>query len=56
MVEIPSGWGTLAIKSSSSGNGAIEPEPPEGSAMNNLIYIVGLVVIVIFVLGFFGLR
>ncbi len=25
-------------------------------AMNNIIYIVGLVVIVIFVLGFFGLR
>jgi len=24
--------------------------------MNNIVYIVGLVVIVIFILGFFGLR
>ena len=56
MLEIPSGRGTSAIRISSSGNGAIEPETPEGSAMNNLIYIVGLVVVVIVVLGFFGLR
>jgi hypothetical protein len=28
----------------------------EGSAMNNIIYIVGLVVIVIAILGFLGLR
>ena len=30
--------------------------PGKKSVMNNIIYIVGLVVIVIFVLGFFGLR
>lgn len=28
----------------------------QGNLMNNIIYIVGLVVIVIFILGFFGLR
>jgi hypothetical protein len=28
----------------------------KGSAMNNIIYIVGLVVVVIAVLSFFGLR
>jgi hypothetical protein len=27
-----------------------------GEFMNNIIYIVGLVVIVLFILGFFGLR
>jgi small-conductance mechanosensitive channel len=27
-----------------------------GSIMNNIVYIVGLVVIVLFILGFFGLR
>ena len=30
--------------------------PREGNLMNSIIYIVGLVVIVIFVLGFLGLR
>jgi hypothetical protein len=30
--------------------------PREGHLMNNIIYIVGLVVIVIAVLSFFGLR
>jgi hypothetical protein len=28
----------------------------EGNCMNNIIYIVGLIVIVLFILGFFGLR
>lgn len=28
----------------------------EGEPMNRIIYIVGLVVIVLFVLGYFGLR
>jgi hypothetical protein len=28
----------------------------KGSPMNNIIYIVGLIVIVVAVLGFFGLR
>jgi hypothetical protein len=28
----------------------------EGDLMNNIVYIVGLVVIVLFILGFFGLR
>jgi small-conductance mechanosensitive channel len=27
-----------------------------GKIMNNIIYIVGLVVVVLFILGFFGLR
>ena len=27
-----------------------------GTIMNNIVYIVGLVVIVLFILGFFGLR
>lgn len=27
-----------------------------GKLMNNIIYIIGLVVVVIFILGFFGLR
>jgi hypothetical protein len=30
--------------------------PREGNLMNSIIYIVGLVVIVLFVLGFLGLR
>ena len=30
--------------------------PREGNFMNSIIYIVGLVVIIVFVLGFFGLR
>jgi len=30
--------------------------PREGHLMNSIIYIVGLVVIVLFVLGFLGLR
>lgn len=29
---------------------------PEGILMNSIIYIVGLVVIIAFVLGYFGLR
>jgi len=29
---------------------------PEGSIMNSIIYIVGLVVVVLFVAGFLGLR
>jgi hypothetical protein len=29
---------------------------PEENYMNNIIYIVGLIVIVLFILGFFGLR
>lgn len=29
---------------------------PEGSAMNNIIYIIGLVVVVLVILSFFGLR
>jgi hypothetical protein len=28
----------------------------EGAVMNNIIYIVGLIVVVVAVLGFFGLR
>jgi hypothetical protein len=28
----------------------------EGNLMNSIIYIVGLIVIVLFILGFFGLR
>jgi hypothetical protein len=28
----------------------------EGQAMNRIIWIVGLIVIVLFILGFFGLR
>jgi uncharacterized membrane protein len=28
----------------------------KGKPMNNIIYIVGLVVIILFVLGYFGLR
>lgn len=27
-----------------------------GNIMNNIVYIVGLIVIVLFILGFFGLR
>jgi hypothetical protein len=27
-----------------------------GTIMNNIIYIIGLVVVVLFILGFFGLR
>lgn len=27
-----------------------------GTNMNNIIYIIGLVVVVLFILGFFGLR
>lgn len=27
-----------------------------GTIMNNIVYIVGLIVIVLFILGFFGLR
>jgi hypothetical protein len=30
--------------------------PREGNLMNSIIYIVGLVVIVLFVLGYLGLR
>ena len=30
--------------------------PNESERMNGIIYIVGLIVIVLFVLGFFGLR
>jgi hypothetical protein len=29
---------------------------PEEDLVNNIIYIVGLVVIVLFILGYFGLR
>jgi small-conductance mechanosensitive channel len=29
---------------------------PEENFMNNIIYIVGLIVIVLFILGYFGLR
>jgi hypothetical protein len=29
---------------------------PEENYMNNIIYIVGLIVIVLFILGYFGLR
>jgi len=30
--------------------------PPQESIMNNIIYIVGLVVVVLFIAGFLGLR
>jgi small-conductance mechanosensitive channel len=35
---------------------AIRPPPGRKKYMNNLIYIVGLVVVIIAVLSFFGLR
>ena len=42
------------------GNGPPEPtlsrDCQENSAMNNIIYIIGLVVVVVAVLGFLGLR
>ena len=34
----------------------VSSESREGNVMNSIIYIVGLVVIIVFVLGFFGLR
>ncbi len=37
------------------GEGLFAPDT-EGSVMNNIIYIVGVVVIVLFILGYFGLR
>jgi hypothetical protein len=40
----------------SSGNKPILTTTGKTIAMNSIIYIVGLVVIVIFILGFFGLR
>jgi len=35
---------------------APSPFPCEGASMNNLIYIIGLVVVIIAILSFFGLR
>ncbi|PYF99705.1 hypothetical protein D893_02610 [Thioalkalivibrio sp. ALE21] len=29
---------------------------PEKNLMNNIIYIIGLIVVILFILGFFGLR
>ena len=40
----------------SSGKAPILALPGKTIVMNSIVYIVGLVVIVIFVLGFFGLR
>ena len=42
-----------------AGRGKVMPEPfihAKGKLMNSIIYIVGLVVVIGFVLGFFGLR
>jgi hypothetical protein len=40
----------------SSGNASILTPAGKNTVMNSIIYIVGLIVIVLFVLGFFGLR
>jgi hypothetical protein len=39
-----------------AGKVTVEINPREGHLMNSIIYIVGLVVIVIAILGFLGLR
>jgi hypothetical protein len=35
---------------------SFESDHAKGNPMNNIVYIVGLIVIVLFILGFFGLR
>jgi hypothetical protein len=36
---------------------AIHPlNPAKGNLMNSIVYVVGLIVIILFILGFFGLR
>lgn len=39
-----------------SGRSKSGPLPKGGKRMNKIIYIVGLIVIILFVLGFLGLR
>lgn len=43
----------LPIRASKHGGHSIRAR---GIIMNNIVYLVGLVVIVLFILGFFGLR
>jgi hypothetical protein len=34
----------------------LQQRGPGGIAMNNIFYIIGVVVVVLFILGYFGLR
>lgn len=49
------GW-KLVIAESPFGTGFGHLTQTEGKIMNSIVYIVGLVVIVLFLLSFFGLR
>lgn len=47
---------TVLPESAGSGRSIAEPGHTEEKLMNQIIYIVGAIVIVLFILGFFGLR
>ena len=47
---------TVVSESAGSGGSIAEPGHTEEKLMNQIIYIVGAIVIVLFILGFFGLR
>jgi hypothetical protein len=54
------GFGAGSAAAGPIASGPSRPRMPcadaEGTVMNNIVYIVGAVVIVLFILGFFGFR